>query len=81
MAPILKSPLIPIRWSQLQSKKAPSAIACPLQAATIGLGKVKIFNLLMSEDSRVMINALLKLGVKVDVKKEYTVVHGKVCKL
>ena len=30
-----------MRWSQLQSKKAPSAIACPLQAATTGLGKVK----------------------------------------
>ena len=51
-----------------------------LLLAALSSGKVKIFNLLISEDSKVMINALLKLGVKVLVKNEYTVVYGKDCK-
>ena len=51
-----------------------------LLLAALSSGKVKIFNLLISEDSKVMINALLKLGVKVLVKNEYTLVYGKDCK-
>ena len=51
-----------------------------LLLAALSSGKVKIFNLLVSEDSKVMINALSKLGVKIIEKKEYTVVHGKDCK-
>ena len=50
-----------------------------LLLAALSSGKVKIFNLLLSEDSRVMINALSKLGVNVHVKKEYTVVYGRDC--
>ena len=51
-----------------------------LLLAALSRGKVKIFNLLISEDSKVMINALSKLGVKVFVKNKYTLVHGKDCK-
>ena len=51
-----------------------------LLLAALSSGKVKIFNLLISEDSKVMINALSKLGVKIIKKKEYTIVHGKDCK-
>ena len=51
-----------------------------LLLAALSRGKVKIFNLLVSEDSKVMINALLKLGVRVIVKNEYTLVYGKNCK-
>ena len=39
-----------------------------LLLAALSSGKVKIFNLLFSEDSKVMIDALSKLGVKI-IKK------------
>ena len=40
-----------------------------LLLAALSSGKVKIFNLLISEDSKVMIDALSKLGVKIIKKK------------
>ena len=51
-----------------------------LLLSALSSGKVKIFNLLISEDSKVMINALSKLGVNLIVKKEFIVVHGAHCK-
>ena len=45
--------------------------------SSIALGKSKAFNLLLSEDVLAAINAVKKLGIKVEIKKSFCTIIGK----